>query len=154
MNYKRKVITHTYGSPFIRFFSRTEPVAAIITRIKKHCTFYNITCNVADKKKRVRKCLLFLRCSAGERVMRGESMQRNVHRAPVLPPTSPDMTPLTAAMKVGHSEQTHQPTSNTPSYITDIKSHYPQWKSIAGVVKMKRPPSGFRGQLTKQHCSK
>lgn len=65
-----------------------------------------------------------------------------------------DMTPLTMAMKVGHSEQTDQPTSNIPSYITDIKSHYPQWKSIADVVKMKRPPSGFWGQLTKEHCSK
>lgn len=49
------------------------------------------------------------------------------------------MTPLTMAMKMGYSEQTDQPTSSIPSYITDIKSHYPQWKSIADVVKMKRP---------------
>lgn len=65
-----------------------------------------------------------------------------------------DMTPLTMAMKVGHSEQTDQPTSNIPSYITHIKSHYPQWKSIAGMVKMKRPTSGLRGQLTRQQYSK
>lgn len=58
------------------------------------------------------------------------------------------------AMKAGHSEQTDQPTSNIPSYITDIKSHYPQWKSIADVVKMKTPPCGFLGQLTKEHCCK
>lgn len=66
----------------------------------------------------------------------------------------PDTTPLTMTMKVGYSEQTDQPTSNIPSYITDIKSHYPQWKSIADVVKMKRPSCGFWGQLTKEHCCK
>lgn len=70
------------------------------------------------------------------------------------PPAPHYMTPLTMAMKVGHSEQTDQAASKIRSYITDIKSHYPQWKSIADVVKMKRPLSGFPGQLTKEHCSK
>lgn len=62
--------------------------------------------------------------------------------------------PLTTAMKVGHGEQTDEPISKIPSYITEVKTHYPQWKSIADVVKMKRALSGFPGQLTKEHCSK
>lgn len=64
----------------------------------------------------------------------------------------PSTAPL--AVEVGHCEQTDQPISKIPSYITDIKTHYPQWKSIADAVKMKRPLSGFPGQLTKEHCIK
>lgn len=59
---------------------------------------------------------------------------------------SRDTTPPTMAMKVGHSEQTDQPTSNIPpSYITDIKSHYPQWKSIADIGQDEETPVWFSG---------
>lgn len=57
----------------------------------------------------------------------------------------PSTAPL--AVEVGHCEQTDQPISKIPSYITDIKTHYLQRKSIADAVKMKRPRLVFRVSL-------